>query len=216
MDLYKNKRGNSVIEIIVVIIIVTIGIVGAYGIINSGQKLSTTSENRIKAINIAREWLEAVENIRDTNWLKFSSDYDNCWKVKDYNVTCIWYTPPNPNILSGSNILVQSGVLWTLSGVSSPASIATAYTAYIDQFPVFLDSNGLTTTSGSLTMTKCTPSITTNCRSMFSREIQVINNPVDNDHMTIHSIVTWVDSWKTSWPYIIDLETTLTNWKKKF
>lgn len=55
MDLYKNKRGNSVIEIIVVIIIVTIGIVGAYGIINSGQKLSTTSENRIKAINIARE-----------------------------------------------------------------------------------------------------------------------------------------------------------------
>lgn len=51
----KNQRGNSIIEVMVVIIIITTGIVGTYGILNSGQKLSTASENRIKAINIARE-----------------------------------------------------------------------------------------------------------------------------------------------------------------
>lgn len=50
-----NKRGNSIIEVMVVIIILTVGIVGAYGILDGGQKLSSTSENRIKAINIARE-----------------------------------------------------------------------------------------------------------------------------------------------------------------
>ena len=53
--MFKNTRGNSIIEVIVVIIILTIGIVGTYGILNGGQKLASTSENRIKAINIARE-----------------------------------------------------------------------------------------------------------------------------------------------------------------
>lgn len=53
--MFKNERGNSIIEVMVVIVILTIGIIGAYGILDSGQKLSTTSENRIKAINIARE-----------------------------------------------------------------------------------------------------------------------------------------------------------------
>lgn len=87
--MFKNIRGNSIIEVMVVIIILTIGITGTYNIINSGQKLSVTSENRIKAINIAREGLEAIENIRDTNWIKFSSDYTNCWNVKNYDVNCI-------------------------------------------------------------------------------------------------------------------------------
>lgn len=53
--MHKNHKGNSIIEIMVVIIILTTGITGTYGILNSGQKLSIASENRIKAINIARE-----------------------------------------------------------------------------------------------------------------------------------------------------------------
>ena len=53
--MYRCRKGNSVIEVMVVIIILTVGIVGTYGILNGGQKLSTASANRIKAINIARE-----------------------------------------------------------------------------------------------------------------------------------------------------------------
>ncbi len=104
--MFKSQRGNSIIEVMVVIIILTIGITGAYNIISSGQKLSSTAENRIKAINIAREGLEAVENIRDTNWIKFSSDYNNCWKVKDYDTTCIGNS--GKEYLTGSYILIQS------------------------------------------------------------------------------------------------------------
>ena len=104
--MFKSQRGNSIIEVMVVIIILTIGITGAYNIISSGQKLSSTAENRIKAINIAREGLEAVENIRDTNWIKFSSDYNNCWKVKNYNVGCIGVA--GKEYASGSYILIQS------------------------------------------------------------------------------------------------------------
>lgn len=53
--MFKNKRGNSIIEVMVVILILITGIIGTYGILDGGQKLSSTSENRIRAINIARE-----------------------------------------------------------------------------------------------------------------------------------------------------------------
>lgn len=211
--MFKNRRGNSIIEVMVVIIILTIGIIGTYGILNSGQKLATTSENRIKAINIAREWMEAVENIRDTNWLKFSSDYTNCWKVKDYDAGCIG--TGLPQIVTASYILVQNGTLWTLSGSSVTAPLPTGvdYKTYTDKFPIFLDSFGLTNSSGG--NIKCTSSKTSDCKTIFTREIQITYPSVDNDHMKVNSIVTWMDSSR-GLPYSINLETILTNWKKKF
>jgi len=205
----KNQRGNSIIEVMVVIVILTIGIVGTYGILNSGQKISIGAENRLKAINIAREWIEAVENIRDSNWIKFSNDYDNCWKVKNYDPLCIGDTSGNRNFSTGSYLLVQSGTLWTLSGTITPNS---AYNLYKEQFPIFLDSNGFAVSSGN--NTPCTSSVTSNCKTIFTREIQ-IRNP-DSNHLKINSIVQWVDNSKTSKPYILNLETTLTNWKKNF
>ena len=39
----------------VAITVVTLGVVGAYQIVFKGVTLAATSENRIKAINIARE-----------------------------------------------------------------------------------------------------------------------------------------------------------------
>ena len=189
-------RGNSIIEVMVVIVLLSIGIMGTYGIVDSGQKLATTSDNRIRAINIAREWLEAVENIRDTNWIKFSSDYNNCWRTKDYNVSCIGNTVTT---LSGSNVLVQSWSLWYLSGATT-------------LFPVYLDTNGLSSSSGS--NINCSTARTVDCKTIFERQIQ-ITYPVDTDHMKINSIVSWRD-WSKTEKHKINLETVLTNWKKRF
>jgi len=207
--MFKSQRGNSIIEVMVVIIILTIGITGAYNIISSGQKLSSTAENRIKAINIAREGLEAVENIRDTNWIKFSSDYDNCWNVKNYDVGCIGV--PGKKFPAGSYTLVQSGALWTLSGTILPSG---TYATYIGQFPIFLDTNSLPTSSGN--NIKCSSLKTSDCKTIFTREIQITYPSADNDHIKVNSIVTWVDSSLTTGPHSINLETILTNWKKKF
>lgn len=73
----------------VAILVVSVGIMGAYQIANRGNTLATTTENRIKAINMAREGLEIVENIRDSNWIKLSSDYKSCYDVLDYDLSCI-------------------------------------------------------------------------------------------------------------------------------
>ncbi|MBU0576990.1 hypothetical protein KJ742_07795 [Patescibacteria group bacterium] len=49
------------------------------------------SKNRVIAVNIAREGIEAVRNIRDTNWLKFSGNRRICWNSlpdEDINEPC--------------------------------------------------------------------------------------------------------------------------------
>ena len=44
-----------------------------------GNYVKRGSKNRIIAINAAREGVEAVRNIRDTNWLKYNSKKRTCW-----------------------------------------------------------------------------------------------------------------------------------------
>jgi hypothetical protein len=55
----------------------------------SGIYLATDSESRIKAINLAREGVEGITNLRNTNWLRFSSDQTNCWRILGYQSGCI-------------------------------------------------------------------------------------------------------------------------------
>ena len=57
-NILSNSKGMSVIEVVVVLVILTVGIVGAYQIVNSGARLTNTTESRIKAISYAREGLE--------------------------------------------------------------------------------------------------------------------------------------------------------------
>ena len=73
----------------VVLVILGLGITALLQTIGGGISYTRDTENKIKAINIAREGIEGMTNIRDTNWLRFSSDKINCWKVKDYSSSCI-------------------------------------------------------------------------------------------------------------------------------
>lgn len=60
-----------------------------FGILNSSQRLANTTGNRIQAIQIARDGIESMTNIRDTNWVKFPVDYENCWNTLNYDGLCI-------------------------------------------------------------------------------------------------------------------------------
>ena len=192
-----NKKGNSIIEVVIVIVILTIWIVWAYEIINSGQKLATTTENRIKAVNIAREWIEAVTNIRDTNWIKFSSDYKKCWNVANYNSNCIWAS--SVSTLTWG-ILYQNGALWYLSWSTNNK--------------VYLDDNWMTyqtwTTNIPFDSKLCSSLVNKSCRTPFTRDIKIFFP--DNETMKINSIVEWVDNSKQG-KHTINLETTLKNRK---
>ncbi|MDD2565293.1 MAG: prepilin-type N-terminal cleavage/methylation domain-containing protein [Candidatus Gracilibacteria bacterium] len=68
----KNKThiGFTVVELLVGIVIFTIGILSAYLLVYSALNSSVKSRNEIIASNLARESIELIKNNRDSNWSK--------------------------------------------------------------------------------------------------------------------------------------------------
>lgn len=197
----KSIQGTSIVEAIVLTLIVSMWIFGMYNIFDSSQKLSNTTQNRIQAIGIAREWIEAVTNIRDTNWKNFSANNTNCWNTPNYIVTCV---TANQNIATGSYILYQdTNNRWMMANRPTGSYSSGAYRT---NFWIQVDTNGLYTQSWGTTLSG----------TVFTREIQ-ISYPSDAGNppqkMKVKSFVQWVDSSKT-WLQKVELETILTNWKK--
>ena len=64
------SKGFTFIEIIVAILVMAVGIVGVYAIVPRIISLTAINTNRFIASQLAREGIEIVRNMRDTNWLK--------------------------------------------------------------------------------------------------------------------------------------------------
>jgi len=63
-------KGFSLIEILIAILVMTIGIVGIYAIVPRSVHWGEVNVNKFIASKLAQEGLELVRNIRDTNWIK--------------------------------------------------------------------------------------------------------------------------------------------------
>lgn len=74
----KKARGESLVEVVAALAIVSIVLIGAYSALSNAMRSNVSTSNRIVALNLAREGLEGVRNVRDTNWLVyFGSRRDN-------------------------------------------------------------------------------------------------------------------------------------------
>lgn len=65
----KNKKAFSIIEILIWIFVFSLWITSVYVIIISTLKLNDNNKNYIIATNLAREQIELVRNIRDSNYI---------------------------------------------------------------------------------------------------------------------------------------------------
>ena len=57
--------------------------IATFSILQRAIDTNVNVKNRVTALNIAREGVEAVRNIRDTNWLKYSGDRRKKWLCLD-------------------------------------------------------------------------------------------------------------------------------------
>ncbi len=93
----QNKSGQGLIETIVALGIIVSGIVGIMSLAIQNQTASEYSEERLIATNLAREGVEVVRNIRDTNWLscEISSGVLSCndWDQDLYQGTDVTAVP---------------------------------------------------------------------------------------------------------------------------
>jgi len=93
-----NIKGETLAETIIALSILSIGItISSMVILNSMRNL-IVAKQRVIAVNIAREGIEAVRSIRDTNWLLYSDRRRQCWN-HDPNVVaaCDGSNPITPD-----------------------------------------------------------------------------------------------------------------------
>ncbi len=203
------KNATSIVESLVVVTIIVIWLTWVYNIYSKSMDLTQNVENKIQAIQIAREWIEAVTNIRDTNWFLFSADRENCWNTLNYDENCIW----NPSALTRIwdweyRIYKDIDNRWILEAWNNIADFSSE--VYRNNYMVYRESNWLYTQNSSLTnIEELSP--------IYTRRIEIENiastpnYPETFEWMLVKSIVNWSNDWEVS---EIELETILTNYKK--
>jgi hypothetical protein len=77
------SRAESLIETLIAITVIVIVSTSAMILIRTSMVGNQVIGEKVIALNLALEGIEAVKNIRDTNYLKLASDPDNCWRVID-------------------------------------------------------------------------------------------------------------------------------------
>lgn len=204
MRIPYSRSGNSLAETMVVLLVITVGVTGTFQLLHGGIKLASTTEARIQAISLAREGIEAVESIRNSNWVKFSSDLENCFDVADYDGGCIG-NPAAPKLANPEpRVLVNTNGMWYLTGSSLTHS------------GIVYDQAGLSLQGTGTSFPPCGPTTTVSCQSRFSRTVKVTDaGTAGNKKIRVESTVSWRDGSRVE-PYRITLEHTLTNWKKNF
>jgi prepilin-type N-terminal cleavage/methylation domain-containing protein len=69
-EILNTKQGFTILEVIIVIFIITLGMVGVLSLVNQNIQVEYVNKNMIIASQLSQEGLELVRNKRDINWLK--------------------------------------------------------------------------------------------------------------------------------------------------
>lgn len=73
------KKGFTLVEILIVIFVISMGLILIIrGMSETHRYLSETAQKTI-ALNLAKEGIEAVYNLRNSNWRKWSDKKNECW-----------------------------------------------------------------------------------------------------------------------------------------
>jgi prepilin-type N-terminal cleavage/methylation domain-containing protein len=64
----RSQSGFTLIEVVIALSVVTVGLLSTLVVANTTVRASDDNERKVTATNLAREGLELVRNIRDSNW----------------------------------------------------------------------------------------------------------------------------------------------------
>jgi type II secretory pathway pseudopilin PulG len=90
IHLQKNQHGQTLIETVVAVFILVMGISAALGLANYSLNATTDIRKQIIAMGLAREGIEAVKNMRDSNWLQAPIS-TTCWNFTSSDATGTCY-----------------------------------------------------------------------------------------------------------------------------
>jgi hypothetical protein len=211
----KNILATSIVEAMIVLLIVMMAVTWAYDMFSKSIKLTNSTWFKLQAISMAKEWIEAMINIRDTNWKVLPWDYTNCWNSFNYNINChnqSWILYDIPNNTSFTISKDPTDYRWKLTQESTWLYSDPNYRS---DFIVWYDSDGFYTQSWALidNLNPLNPD--------FTREIKVnyIEDGItgwdqwsNEQQMKVTSLVQWKDQASDNIKKV-ELTTILSNWK---
>lgn len=68
-NIFKKEKGFTLLEMIISIMIITIGIFGAYSAVSKYAKNTQQERENLIAAYLCQEGIEIIKNIRDSNWI---------------------------------------------------------------------------------------------------------------------------------------------------
>jgi type II secretory pathway pseudopilin PulG len=74
---YQSRKGFSIVEVMLSLVILEVGIVGILSLIVTSITNSANSRDRIVASQLAQEGIEVVRNIRDNSWAVGDGAFDD-------------------------------------------------------------------------------------------------------------------------------------------
>lgn len=80
--IFKSNTGQTLVETVAAVFILAMGISSALGLAIYANSTSTSITKQIIATGLAREGVEAVKNMRDTNWLKQTTIDRDCYNFQ--------------------------------------------------------------------------------------------------------------------------------------
>lgn len=221
-----SQRGQTLIETMVAVFIMVMGITAALGLANYSLNASTSIRKQIIAMGLAREGLEAVKNMRDTNWLQGQLQ-NNCHNFVTGTANANCYHDWLNNTSGGYNFGLSSAPVnyrLNFNGTSSSANgywtlspqlgNAWALDTSTDMTRGFYVSNaGPSGSSGFYRQITITPDVS----APFNHQTA---SSYDWQRLLVQARVWWTDKncqASSTWPGAnrcsIQLQTYLTNWK---
>ncbi len=139
MFVVKNNLGQGLIEVIVAIAIIASGLTAALSLTSTATKGSRISTQQIVAANLAREGVEIVRNIRDSNWLQNNNWLTGLVSGTDYNgvlrynqSTDTWSIDFTSNAMGSNTELVRSASGRYLSILDDPNGYKTGFNRFLE------------------------------------------------------------------------------------
>jgi type II secretory pathway pseudopilin PulG len=199
----KRLRAETLLEVIVSVFVVALGSAAATSLVVSALQTNALSRDNLIALNLATEGIEAMRNIRDSNWIKYAYDKENCWNMKSDQDSC-----KDMYLISASNytlLLDTSTMRWKLGSVggagfalnlASGASYNETYRLGFNDLDntVNSDGQGDLDDDRDIFVPKGTSGVFED--SKFYRMIAVTyptGDPTVDQYMTVTSVVQWKD-----------------------
>lgn len=72
--MFSEEKGLTLIEVMISLFIITVGVLGAFTIIQRAVPISSLNASKLEAFYLAQEGMEMIRNRRDDNWLADEAD----------------------------------------------------------------------------------------------------------------------------------------------